>query len=342
MKEIRRILVVRTDAIGDVILSLPAVAALRCVYPGAEIAMLVHPRVREIVEDHPDLNAILFDGDAEKGVGGFFRLMRILRKVRFDASVLLHPTLRLAFLLFCSRIAIRIGTGYRFYSFLFSNRIYEHRKVGRKHEAEYNLSLAKCLHAKEEPVVFHYPVLDSARKMIQDRFDKIGRKIIHPIVVLHPGSRGSALDWPLSRFAQLAVRLADELSATVIVTGGKEEVSAANTVAGADLKNIHSFAGELTLKELAALLERADLLIANSTGPLHIGAAIGTPVIGLFPRLAPASVRRWGPYGQQEDCIMPDMDECKRCAGRKCPLWNCMDKIAVEDVWIKCREKLAR
>jgi lipopolysaccharide heptosyltransferase II len=342
MNEIRKILVVRTDAIGDVVLSLPVVTALRVAYAGAEIVMLVHPRVREIVEDHPDLNSILFDGEIQRGVKGFFQLVKTLKESRCDAAVLLHPTLRLAVLLFCARIPIRIGTGYRFYSFLLTQRVREHRKDGLRHEAEYNLSLAKCLHAEEKPVVFRYPVLDSSRKQIQNRLKQMGIHASHPLIVLHPGSRGSALDWPVSHFSQLAGRLVDQMSAAVIVTGGKEEVSAADTVVGNHTGNIRSLAGELTLKELAALLEKADLLVANSTGPLHIGAALGTPVIGLFPPFTPASVRRWGPYGQQEDCLTPDVKECGRCSGRKCSLWNCMERISVEDVWSKCQEKLEK
>jgi heptosyltransferase-2 len=331
---------VRTDAIGDVVLSLPVVTALRRSYPGATIAMLVHPRVQEIVEDHPDLDRIIIDTDDRHGIRDFFRMMRILKKARFDASVLLHPTFRLAIILFCSRIPIRIGTGYRFYSFLFNRRMWEHRKNSMRHEAEYNLSLIKCLGVQEGPVIFRYPVLDSAVSQVSHRLSGMGIDPRRPMIVLHPSSRGSALDWPLSSFTRLAHLLTDTFNACIVITGSKGDEWMAHEIIHGNSANIWSLAGQLTLKELAALLKRADLIVANSTGPLHIGAAIGIPAIGLFPPFTAASVRRWGPFGQLEDSLTPLVPECRRCTDRKCSVWNCMERISVEDVWEKCRKKL--
>ena len=139
-----RILVVRTDCIGDVVLSLPVVTALRRAYPGAYLAMLVHPGIRGIVEHHPDLDGVLWDGAGETGFRGFFRLLGEIRRGKFDVALLLHPTLRLAVVLALAGIPVRVGTGYRFYAFLFNRRVWEHRKDSRRHEVEYNLSLAGC------------------------------------------------------------------------------------------------------------------------------------------------------------------------------------------------------
>ena len=336
--KIDRILIIRTDRIGDVVLSLPVVTALRRKYPDAYIAMLVSPAVREIVEDHPDLDEVLLDNGG--GLSDFFKLVRKIRLKKFDVAVLLHPTFPLAFALAIAGIPWRIGTGYRFYSILFNKRIFEHRKDSLRHEVDYNLSLASVLGADVSKVDFNFPVLQEALWKIEKLFKEIKITDEKPIVVLHPGSRGSALDWPVSYFAQLANRLVRKSHAQVIVTGGHGEEKVVSEVLKNTSGEVRGIAGRLNLKELAALLKKADLVVANSTGPLHIGVAVGTEVIGFYPPLVPASVRRWGPYRRRMSTFVPDLPECKKCIKSKCPYWNCMKLISVDDVWKRADEKL--
>jgi len=335
-----RILIVRTDRIGDVVLSLPVASALRRSHPESHLAMLVQPAVREIVADHPDLNSVLFDGPEEHGGFGFFRLIRRIRMEAFDAALLLHPTFRLALVLALSWIRIRIGTGYRWYSFLFNRRVFEHRKTSVRHEAEYNLSLARMLGSDSKPVEFRIGVPESAKRNVEAF---LREKRIHqcrPLVVLHPGSRGSALDWPMQSFARLAERLVDEAGACVVVSGGVDETEIASQVVRPDSRRAVSAAGRFTLKELCALLERADLFIANSTGPLHLARAMNVEVVGFYPPLVPASPRRWGPYGRIGSVLMPDLPGCRTCRRGNCPEWNCMKKISVEEAWRMVSKKL--
>ena len=340
IENINRILVVRTDRIGDVVLSLPVVTALRRRYPKAYIAMLVNSAIREVVEDHPDLDEILLDdGD---GVRGFFDLVKKIRKKKFNAAVLLHPTFRLAFALALAGVVWRIGTGYRIYSFLFNKRVLEHRKKSLRHEVDYNLSLASVLGADSSKVEFNFPVSEEASRKIEELFGEMGITSKKAIVVLHPGSRGSALDWPVSYFAQLADRLVRDSHAQVIVTGGKGEEKVVSEVLKGTSGKIWGIVGRLNLKELAALLKQVDLLIANSTGPLHIGVAVGTEVIGFYPPLIPASVRRWGPYRREMSAFVPDLPECTKCIKSKCPHWNCMKLISVENVWKMADKKLKK
>ncbi len=338
MKPIHRILVIRTDRIGDVVLSLPIITALRKKYPQVHITLLVQPDVSPIVEDLTDLNGILEDeGD---GIRSFFRLVQNIRKEAFDAALLLHPTLRLAFAIALAGVPVRVGTGYRAYSFLFNRRVYQHRKDSRYHEAEYNLRLVGEVGADTSRVEFGFRVLPSAIQRVDQYLKEMNIIRENPLVVLHPGSRGSALDWPATRFVQLAERFVDELDAQVILTGGESEQEIAGDIFNKSSREIYSLAGRLNLKELAALLKRADLVVANSTGPLHIAVAVGTKVIGLYPPVTAMSARRWGPYGQSDSFLVPDVPECSRCRGPKCDLWNCMGLISVEQVWALARKKL--
>jgi len=336
----RRLLVVRTDRLGDVVLSLPVISALRRTFPGAHVAVLVHPSVVELVEDHPDLDAVLIDG-GECSWMEWMRLVRKLRKERFDAALLLHPTLRLAAALAAARIRIRVGTGYRFYSFLFNRRVFEHRKRSIKHEAEYNLSLARILGADISRVVFRLNIAGSARKTVDAFLRERLKRRSRPLVVLHPGSRKSALDWPIDAFTRLADKLVREAHASIVVSGGPQERDMAERMAAAISTKAISAAGRFNLKELRALFQRADLFISNSTGPLHLARAAGTEVIGLYPPLRPASHRRWGPYGRNDSVLVPDLPECRRCRGRRCPEWNCMRRISVDAVFALSIQKLA-
>jgi len=336
-----RILVIRTDRIGDVILSLPVITALSRSLANVNLTMLIHPGVRDIVEDYPGLDDVIIDKWDGEGIRGFIKLVHTLRLGRFDVALCLHPTLRLATGLYMAGINQRIGTGYRFYSLLFNRRIREHRKNSLRHEAEYNLSLAAALGVDVSDISLHITVLSSIKKAVLKRLEKMGIGSKRPLVVLHPGSKGSALEWPGDRFAQLADRLVCELGAQVIITGGEGEVGLVNGVAQKASEHVWTMAGVLNLKELAALFKVADLLVANSTGPLHIGSAVGTEVIGLFPPLTPASARRWGPFNRESSTVTPDLPECRSCRYKKCSKWNCMELISVEEVLKLAKEKLS-
>ncbi len=339
-KSINRILVIRTDKIGDVVLSLPVVSALRNCYPESTIAMMVQPGVREIVEDYPGLNSVLYDTPEDHNLQGFIRLIRTFKQGSFDAALLLHPTLRLALAMVFAGIPIRIGTGYRFYSLLFNRRIIEHRKDSRRHEIEYNLSLAEAIGADVSEILFRIHVLPEAIDRVTEILNEMGVEPDRPLVVLHPGSKGSALEWPRRAFGELAERLTTELNAQVILTGGKGEQGVIDEVLRPVSEKVWTLVDSLTLKELVALLKKADLVIANSTGPLHLAAAVGTTVIGIYPPCAPMHARRWGPYGQLENVLIPVVPECRRCVKASCVYWNCMEAVSVGRVFQLAGEKL--
>ena len=135
----QNILVVRTDRIGDVILTLPTIEALKLNFPNAHIAMLLSSYTASLVEGIADVLTY----NREIALKPFFEMLAELRRARFDVAVVAFPRFRIALLLWLAGIPLRIGTGYRWYSFLFNRKIFEHRKNVEKHEAEYNVSLLK-------------------------------------------------------------------------------------------------------------------------------------------------------------------------------------------------------
>jgi len=332
-----RILIVRTDRIGDVLLSTPVVEALRLKFPGANIAMLVSEQTKEILEGNPFLNEVLVDMGEKAS-----KLAKRLKAKRFDTAVVLHPTPRLAWALSRAGIPLRVGTGYRGYSFLFTKRVYEHRKTALRHELEYNLSLAEALGASltdPQPKIF---LSSEDRAWAKDRLNKAEVKEGERLVGIHPGSGGTARDWRPERFGELGERIQRELGAKVVVTGVKGERKLAEAVASKMSQSPVIIIGETSLKQLMAILEKESVFISNSTGPMHLAAAVGTPVVALFPPIRACSPRRWGPWGKGHKVILPKVPECRKCTEAKCKVYDCMDKISVDEVFIAVKEVLGR
>lgn len=325
------VLVVRADRIGDVVLTLPMVPVLRSCFPGSRISMLLRSYTRELVEGFTGLDRIVSYDD----VGGqkpFRVILAEIRARRFDLVIVSHPTFRIALLMFFAGIPIRVGSGYRGYSVLFNKRVYEHRKTAEKHEAEYNISLLGaigCSHTGVPEVTLTVP--DHAKGVARAELKRLGILPSERFIVLHPGSGGSARDWSADNFGDLARRLVKE-GHTVVVTGTQAERGLVEKVVKRSGDTARPSCGRLSLKELAAFLGFAELLVSNSTGPLHIAAAVGTPVVAFYPPIRECSPRRWGPLCQKKAVFTADNALCPRCKGGPCQGNDCMDQIKVDDV----------
>ena len=333
MKEahIDNVLVVRTDRIGDVILSLPMISTLHASYPHARISMLLRSYTKELAEGQKGLQEILLY-DANGVRKPFVQMLSELRSRRFDTVVISYPTFRLAALTFFAGIPTRVGTGYRWYSFFFNRKVFEHRRTADRHEAQYNLSLLKALGCvDEENPKPSLTISGRERETASAVRRKRDLSETALTVVLHPGSGGSAREWSAENFGSLALSLHAE-GMQVVVTGASSELPLVSRVIERSRGKAVPVVGELSLKELAAFLESTDLFVSNSTGPLHIAAAVGTPVIGLYPPIRACSPQRWGPLTEKKVVFVADKECCVRCKGKQCRGNECMDQITVEQV----------
>jgi len=314
---LRNILVIRTDRLGDVILTLPVCSTLRRALPGARIAMLVRNYVRPVIAGNRFVDDVVWEDDLHGSRRPFHEVRNEIREKRFDAVVVVRPTLRNALLAASAHVPMRVGTGYRWYSGLFTNRVYEHRKTAQRHELEFNLNLLSPLGVTADlssPPQYGITVTEKARSDIRSILKSYGVVDQHRIVVLHPASGGSAREWAPDRFREVGLRLAKLDGVRVVVTGMPTEERTLRRVLERSCPPFLSLVGRLALGSLAALLERASLFIANSTGPLHLANALGTPVIGLYPPIRPMSAARWGPYGGTSVVLSgTGPDDCERC-----------------------------
>ncbi len=289
--------------------------------------MLLRSYTKDVAMDYEGLDSIL-----ESDGKSFFEMLRSVRLGRFDMAVVAFPRFRVALLMMVAGIPARIGSGYRWYSFLFNKRVYEHRKTGVRHESEYNARLLQAAGCNVETTP--RPVL-KVRQMQLEKAKSVLKDVgIFPgdrWVVLHPGSGGSARDWTPKNFGELARVLMEE-GFKVVVTGGPHEDQVAAKVVESSGNKAIALVNRFNLNEFAAFLSCANLFVGNSSGPLHIAAAVGTPVIGFYPDIVACSPKRWGPLTDKKIVFVPDRKKCPLCKGGGCQSDVCMDQIEVSQV----------
>jgi heptosyltransferase-3 len=338
LKGEERILLIRTDHIGDVLLSLPVATALKRQFPELKVDMLVRSKVAPLLRGHPDLDEVIVS-DNEDGSGRDKRLFSLrseLRSNRYDVAVVLHPTWRDALVPFLSGIPARIGTAYRAYSFLFNFKVGEHRKHSLKHESEYNLGLLRPLGIHYEksgrPLPRVYLLSDELQKG-REILEELGVSLERPLVILHPGSAGSSLRWPLRRFAELADLIVSKTEAQVFVSWGPGEKDLSRYLTRLVSAPVFSFPVPVDLRTLSSVYTQARLFVGNSTGPMHLAAAVGVPVIAVFSPVKATREVRWGPLGESHTVFVPPVKVCDSCQGEKCQYFDCMNRVLPEVIF---------
>ncbi len=332
-----RILVIRPDRIGDVVLSLPTVDALRHRWPKAYLAMMVQPYTRDVVSRNPSLDIIIEDDlDVQhSGMVGFLKQVWRLRNYKFDTALMLMPTMRHAWMLLLAGIPHRIGVGRTIYQALtFTRSISRNNYVPLRHESNYCLDLAGFLDAR----------VPSGKPLIEVREEErqYGRTLLKhangaPIIGIHPGNQHNAPNWVPERYGILADRLREKYGANVVVTGGHNEKHLEDRIISKLKPPILSLIGELSVNELILVINEMDLLISSSTGPMHLAGALGVPTVSIFCPLPARSPQRWRPLGSQDKIVLPPNGECPTC---ECgPLCDLSD-ISVEMVEKAVEERL--
>jgi heptosyltransferase-3 len=288
----------------------------------------------EAARHDPRVDGVEVDRFEAKGsrLRGLGALVRQVRALCCDAAVVVHPTPRLALAVFLAGVPVRVGTAYRAYSLLFNRRIREHRRRPPfKHESEHNLNLLRGLGITPGPVTpFRWHVASGEARAVEQLLAARGVLDARP-VVLHPGSAGSNLNWSASQYGELGRRLVGR-GVRVLVTGTAPESELTARVARLIGAEAVDLAGQLSLVQLAALLSRCALYVGSSTGPTHLAAAVGTPVIGLYSPLRSANPQRWRPLGTRVTVLQPAVDlVCPTCLGERCPYYHCMERhLSVE------------
>ncbi len=329
-----RILVVRTDRMGDVILSTPVLRALRQAFPNGYLGTMIRPEHRELVERHPDLDTlILYDKKgSERGFWGNLRFIRRLRSYRFDTAVILHSTDRVILLSWLAGIRRRIGYARRL-GWGLTDRLPYVKRYGDRHEAQYNLDLLRFLGIESKEPALKVAVEPTRENRITEFLHQAGFNGDVSLMALHPGASCPSKRWPPDRFAFIADRLIDRYRAKIVVVTGPEEISTGQEVIRRMRHPAQAALGTFSLGELAWLLQKSRCLISNDSGPVHLASAVGTPVVAIFGRWGGGlSPTRWGPTGPNDLVLHHDVG-CRPCLAHRCPIgFVCLKAVSVEEV----------
>ena len=290
----------RTDNLGDVVLSLPAAGVLKEALPGVRIGFVGKPYTRPIIEAcrHVDVfldRQTLLDHPAQ------------LADDRPDAIAFLFPDRALAALSRRVGVARRVGTSHRWFHWRDLNRrVSLSRRRSDLHEAQLNVRLlaplgVRAAYTTDALAGYYGLTAPPLPERLAGWFGQQGRAT----VVLHPKSKGSAREWPAAQFAQLARLLpADRYQLLLTGTANEGEAVRRQAPALAQLPHVADLTGRLSLSELMSVLAAADGLVAASTGPLHLSAALGRTAVGLYPPVRPIHPGRWAPLGPRAGVLV--------------------------------------
>ena len=335
----KRILIVKPSSLGDIIHSLPVLWALRKIYPDAYLGWVVKEAWQDVLADNPLIDHLII---LKKGASGIRSAIRETRSLRFDTAIDLQGLFRSGIITFFSGATERIG---------FSNArelapVFYNNKVivspGKLHAVDrymLTVSAITCPHPPLNPPLIkgesrklEFPLYISIAdaEWVKQFLLENNLSDMKPLIAINPSARWIKKRWPAVSYSALINPLIKQLKAGIIIVGSKDDVPIANEISSLVHEKIGIATGKTSIKSLAALLTRVNLLITNDSGPMHIAAALGTPVVALF---GPTDPELTGPYGRGHVVIRKNLD-CSPCLRRPCiegkPV--CMETITVEEV----------
>ncbi|MDO8662439.1 MAG: glycosyltransferase family 9 protein [Candidatus Omnitrophota bacterium] len=270
----KNILVIRNDRFGEFLLNIPALRALKETYPDSRLTLAVDPSVKDLAECVECCDeVVLWDKQFKK----------TLRKRRFDACLVLNPAKEAHWAAFFAGIPVRVGYD-RKWGILLTHKMQDNKYLGLRHEVEYNLELVGLIGAETSDRSISLAKLPAGVNL-----EYAGA------VAIHPYTSDLVKQWPVEKFQVLAKRLAEESGVKVLIVGKDKERAGEFDDLGNGIINLIN---TTTLVELAQILKQSQLLISCDSGPMHLSAVVGTPVVALFRNDLPGkTARRWGPWG---------------------------------------------
>lgn len=328
MPKQKRILIVRPDRIGDVVLSTPLPREIKKTFPDSFVAVLVRKYTQEIYINNPNVDEIILIDDCDNSLKSFFRKVKELRSYKFTHSLTLLPTERLNYLLFFGGIPYRVGVGHKFYQFItFTKYVSRNKYIPLRHEADYCMDLARKIGVQTDDLSTEIFLTNEEKISVSEKRNKYldGKKYL---IGIHTTSGNSAPNWSIQSYRDLIVKLSQKNNIQVIVTDDKIHC---------EIKNIDNIlypnVGQ-KLRDSFINFAVLDLLISASTGPMHIAAALNVKTLSMFCPMTACSPKLWGPKGNDSVIVLPEENYCNSvCPGdpKKCTFEGA-DGITVERI----------
>ena len=328
------VLVRGVNWIGDAVMTIPALRALKRSLPGSRLSLLVKPWVSPLFENDPAVDEIIPYSDEYKGVPGKLRLAGTLKKRNFCMAMLFQNAFDAALLAFLAGIPKRIGYSRDGRGVLLTDPVVFDTHAKGLHHIDYYLNLVQKagLEAKQESPWIFLGLEErlEARRMLAP--------LKRPIVAINPGATyGSSKRWHPERFAETAQRVMHELEGSVLLLGGPKEAEIADEIVQSidpsciTSHTLLNLSGKTSLRDLIAVISESDLMVTNDSGPMHIGYAVGTPLVAIFGSTSPEHT---GPVGRS-DIVIRKKIACSPCFERECKKkgLECMERITADEVF---------
>jgi ADP-heptose:LPS heptosyltransferase len=328
MQNHKSFIISRTDAIGDVILTLPMAGLLKQKYPHCHIYFLGQKYTKPIVDCCKYIDDFL-DWDEIKQLP-YKEQVAFLQKLSVNQIIHIFPVKEIAKLGKSAKIPIRTGTRNRLYHWIYCNNLIKlSRKNSNLHESQLNIKLLQNILNQELPSyeeIRSFYGLEYVKPLSEHLQKYIDKGKIN--LILHPKSKGSAREWGLENYANL-IKILPLEKYNILLTGTEEEGKQYREMLVKTYNFVHDLSGRLSLEELISLIYSSDALVACSTGPLHIAASLGKLAIGIYPPIRPMHPERWAPIGENAHYLVTDK-KCNQC--RKTSDCQCIRSIKPEQV----------
>src|SRR5262245_19703545 len=332
---LKKILIRGPNWVGDSVLAIPAMKAVRARYPEAEITLLVRPWVAGVFKDAPFIDH-LWSEPRPSGLGEWMRITSDIRKRRFDLALLFPNSFESAVMTFLGRVPQRIGYATDGRRWLLTNSLKP--ASGKRHQVHYYLALAGALSAEvTQPSISieaNAEEKSQAALLLASEGIAPGRHYL----VLNPGAAyGSAKRWNEEGFAEAGDTLATELNLDVAIVGSEKERSIAENIQKRMRSRVAVLSGRTSLETLIGVISGSSLVLTNDSGPMHVAAALGIPTVAIFGSTDDVVTGPWGPRAR----VVKEPVECSPCMLRECPIdHRCMTRVSAEAVCRAAREIL--
>jgi lipopolysaccharide heptosyltransferase II len=351
-RSVKRILTVRLDNLGDVLVTTPAIHAIKSSFHDVKVTLLTSPVGAQVARLNPDIDDVIvyeapwmdpwhrlaLDSQREQ------QMIATIRKQQFDGAIIFtsyhQSSLPAAYLCYVADIPLRVAASIDGPGSLLTTR---HKHPERMmHEVERGLDLVNAIGLTTNTLDLVLKVPAVARESVFEYLSIRNVDLQRPLCVIHPGCSMPARTYPWDMFASVIDLVVERLGATVIVTGAEDEQSLVEQVLNKVQEHNRSLtlacAGIIPFPEFSALIEAAELVITNNTGPMHIAAAVKTPVIALFALTNPPE--QWGPWLVPHRQLYHDVS-CRICYKRICPYGHeCLRLVTPEMVADSAKELL--
>lgn len=329
---VEKLLIRAVNWVGDAVMTTPALAVIRENFPQAEIVLLANPLVSQLFMPHPAVDRVItFDRHGvHKGLAGRLRLASQLRKQAFDAAIILPNSFESALIPWLAGIPIRLGKSSDGRGFMLTERFRPDPLKPAAHEVEYYLELLRSFGISGQTRAPQLMVTPEESREAGLRLAEHGITVDDFVVGINPGAAfGSAKRWFPERFAEVAGRLTAAWNAKIAIFGGPGETDIAAGIERHLAGPCCNLAGKTNLRELMALIRRCNFFISNDSGPMHIAAALGVPLVAIFGSTDHATT---SPYTDKAVIVRKEI-ECAPCKLRECPTdHRCMTAVSADDV----------